>query len=147
MIVARSVSFAPAGYRFLREVIAMAVRWYLRYGLSYRDIEELLASVASASITSPCTGGCRRSRRSSSMPRDPPGMLLVTGGSWTRPTLRSPVAGATCTARSTSTARWSMSSFPCAATRPRHGSSSLARCGTAGCRSKSRPTVLPPTRR
>jgi transposase, IS6 family len=43
MITARSVSPAPAGYRFPREVIAMAVRWYLRYGLSYRDIEELLA--------------------------------------------------------------------------------------------------------
>jgi hypothetical protein len=34
---------APAGYRFPREVIALAVRWYLRYGLSYRDVEELLA--------------------------------------------------------------------------------------------------------
>ena len=34
---------APAGYRFAREVIAVAVRWYLRYGLSYRDVEELLA--------------------------------------------------------------------------------------------------------
>jgi transposase-like protein len=32
-----------AGYRFPREVIAVAVRWYLRYGLSYRDVEELLA--------------------------------------------------------------------------------------------------------
>jgi transposase-like protein len=32
-----------AGFRFPREVIAMAVRWYLRYGLSYRDVEELLA--------------------------------------------------------------------------------------------------------
>jgi hypothetical protein len=30
------------GYRFPREVIAVAVRWYLRYGLSYRDVEELL---------------------------------------------------------------------------------------------------------
>jgi IS6 family transposase len=36
-------SCAPAGYRFPREVIAVAVRWYLRYGLSYRDVEELLA--------------------------------------------------------------------------------------------------------
>jgi transposase, IS6 family len=36
-------SSAPAGYRFPREVIALAVRWYLRYGLSYRDVEELLA--------------------------------------------------------------------------------------------------------
>ena len=43
VITARSVSSAPAGYRFPREVIAMAVRWYMRYGLSYRDIEELLA--------------------------------------------------------------------------------------------------------
>jgi transposase, IS6 family len=34
---------APAGYRFPRGVIAVAVHWYLRYGLSYRDVEELLA--------------------------------------------------------------------------------------------------------
>jgi len=32
-----------AGFRFPPEVILLAVRWYLRYGLSYRDIEELLA--------------------------------------------------------------------------------------------------------
>jgi transposase-like protein len=37
-------SSAPAGYRFPREVIALAVRWYLRYSLSYRDVEELLAA-------------------------------------------------------------------------------------------------------
>jgi hypothetical protein len=36
-------SFVPAGYRFPREVTAAAVRWYLRYGLSYRDVEELPA--------------------------------------------------------------------------------------------------------
>jgi hypothetical protein len=34
---------AFAGYRFPPEVILLAVRWYLRYGLSYRDVEELLA--------------------------------------------------------------------------------------------------------
>ncbi len=34
---------AFAGYRFPVEVITVAVRWYLRYGLSYRDVEELLA--------------------------------------------------------------------------------------------------------
>ena len=32
-----------AGFRFPREMISVAVRWYLRYGLSYRDVEELLA--------------------------------------------------------------------------------------------------------
>ena len=34
---------AFAGYHFPAEVITVAVRWYLRYGLSYRDVEELLA--------------------------------------------------------------------------------------------------------
>jgi transposase-like protein len=44
MIGSSSVSSsAPAGDRFPREVIAVAVRWYLRYGRSYRDVEELLA--------------------------------------------------------------------------------------------------------
>jgi transposase-like protein len=31
------------GYRFLPEIIVLAVRWYFRFGLSYRDVEELLA--------------------------------------------------------------------------------------------------------
>ncbi len=44
MINAKPPSSAPpAGYRFPREVIAVAMRWYLRCGLSYRDVEELLA--------------------------------------------------------------------------------------------------------
>lgn len=33
---------AFAGFRFPRDVIVVAVRWYLRYCLSYRDVEELL---------------------------------------------------------------------------------------------------------
>ena len=46
--VVRSRRCAPlrsefAGFRFPAEVIVVAVRWYLRYGLSYRDVEELLA--------------------------------------------------------------------------------------------------------
>ena len=32
-----------AGYRVPPELIMLAVRWYLRFGLSYRDVEELLA--------------------------------------------------------------------------------------------------------
>src|SRR5213593_4538115 len=45
----RSCSWYPsqvsafAGFRFPPEVIVLAVRWYLRFGLSYRDLEELLA--------------------------------------------------------------------------------------------------------
>lgn len=33
---------AFVGFRFPPEIIVLAVRWYLRYGLSYRDVEELL---------------------------------------------------------------------------------------------------------
>jgi transposase, IS6 family len=34
---------AFAGFRFPSDVIVLAVRWYLRFGLSYRDLEELFA--------------------------------------------------------------------------------------------------------
>jgi len=39
---ARSVS-AFYGYRFPDDIIALAVRWYLRFRLPYADIAELLA--------------------------------------------------------------------------------------------------------
>jgi hypothetical protein len=34
---------AFAGFCFPPDVIVLAVRWYLRFSLSYRDVEELLA--------------------------------------------------------------------------------------------------------
>lgn len=39
----RSPQSGFMGFRFPPDVIMVAVRWYLRYGLSYRDVEELLA--------------------------------------------------------------------------------------------------------
>jgi hypothetical protein len=44
----RSRSWSPpkpafTGFRFPPEVIVVAVRWYLRFNPSYRDVEELLA--------------------------------------------------------------------------------------------------------
>ena len=36
-------SSAFRGFRFPPDVILLAVRWYLRFGLSFRDLEELLA--------------------------------------------------------------------------------------------------------
>jgi transposase-like protein len=41
--VRRTPRSAFAGFRFPPDVILLAVRWYLRFGLSYRDVEELLA--------------------------------------------------------------------------------------------------------
>ena len=43
LVTARRTTSVFAGFRFPPEVISLAVRWYLRYGLSYRDVEELLA--------------------------------------------------------------------------------------------------------
>jgi transposase, IS6 family len=42
-VTARRTTSVFAGFRLPREVISVAVRWYLRYGLSYPDVEELLA--------------------------------------------------------------------------------------------------------
>src|SRR5258707_3004419 len=42
-VTAPGMSSAFAGFRFRREVISVAVRWYLRHGLFYRDVRELLA--------------------------------------------------------------------------------------------------------
>jgi transposase, IS6 family len=42
-VTARRTTSDFAGFRFPPDVISVAVRWYLRYGLSYRDVEELLA--------------------------------------------------------------------------------------------------------
>jgi transposase-like protein len=39
----RAQGSAFSGFRLPAEVITVAVRWYLRYGLSYRDADELLA--------------------------------------------------------------------------------------------------------
>jgi transposase, IS6 family len=41
----RQPSSAFSGFRFPPEVILLGVRWYLRYGLSYRDLEELLVEL------------------------------------------------------------------------------------------------------
>ncbi|GHJ11273.1 hypothetical protein TPA0907_56400 [Micromonospora humidisoli] len=49
---------AFTGFRFPPEVIVLAVRWYLRFNLSYRDVEELLVERC----------GCRQSNPSWSQP-------------------------------------------------------------------------------
>ena len=70
-----------AGYRFPREVIAVAVRWYLRYGLSYRDVEELLAERGITVDHVTIYRWVQRSRPSSSRRPGTADMRPETGGS------------------------------------------------------------------
>jgi hypothetical protein len=94
-----------AGFRFPPEVISVAVRWYLRYGLPYRDVEEPLAErgitldyVTVYRWVQRFTPGFIEAARRADM-------LPGTGGLSTRPTSRSPGGGPNCTGRSTSTAK------------------------------------------
>jgi hypothetical protein len=54
-------SSAFKGFRFPPEIIVLALRWYLRYGLSYRDVEELLGErVGAENSSGPLTCGFAR---------------------------------------------------------------------------------------
>ena len=66
VVTSLSGSSVFAGLRFPREIIAVAVRWYLRYGLSCRDVEELAGRDAwrlPRAVEPPCSraAGCLRS--------------------------------------------------------------------------------------
>ena len=60
MTAASGASPVFAGFRFPREVISVAVRWYLRYGLSYRDVEVLPGE---RGVTVDRVTSCRRVQR------------------------------------------------------------------------------------
>jgi putative transposase len=45
-------------HRFPPEIIQHAIWLYLRFTLSYRDVEELLAERGLASLTKRCGAGC-----------------------------------------------------------------------------------------
>jgi transposase-like protein len=85
-VTARRTTSVFAGFRFPPEVISVAVRWYLRYGLSYRDVEELLAErgITVDHVTIYRWG--QRFTRSSSRPPARAATSPVTGGSSTRRT-------------------------------------------------------------
>jgi hypothetical protein len=126
-----ALSSPPVGYRFPREVIAVAVRWYLRYGLSYRDVEELLAERGIEvdhvtvyrwvqTFTPVFIDAARPARH-------------VTGDRWFVDETYVKVAGRWMYlyVRSISTARSSTCSSPRGATPRQHGHFSLARCSAA----------------
>ena len=57
MLLAPSVSGPFKWRQFEPEVILLAVGWYLRFSLSYRDVENFLLSADFWSTTSPSGGG------------------------------------------------------------------------------------------
>jgi transposase, IS6 family len=96
---------AFVGDRFPADVIVLAVRWHLRFGLSYRDVDALLVErgVGVDHVTV-----YRRVQRFTPLPAEaagPAGTPPVLAGSWMRPTSRWLAGGGTCTERSTSSAR------------------------------------------
>jgi hypothetical protein len=54
---------AFAGFRFPLDIIIVAARWYLRFGLAYRDVEELLADRGVEVDHVTVCAGCSGSRR------------------------------------------------------------------------------------
>ncbi|MFF5229448.1 hypothetical protein [Dactylosporangium sp. NPDC000521] len=77
---------AFAGFRFPPDVIVVAVQLYLRYNLSYRDVEELLLErgVEVDHVTS--SAGCNASPRHWPTPPGSAGTHPVTSGMSTRRT-------------------------------------------------------------
>jgi transposase-like protein len=76
---------AFSGFRFPPEVIVVAVRWYLRFNLSYRDVEELLAERGVEVDHITVYGGCSASHHCSPTPPDSVATHPAIVGSWTRP--------------------------------------------------------------
>src|SRR5580704_18999195 len=109
MLLASSVSGLFKWRQFEPEVILLAVGWYLRFSLSYRDVEVLLASEVCTPITSRCGVG------SSGMPQKWNDVCALgsdrptTVGEWTKPTSGSRASGSIYTGLSTPPVRRSTS--------------------------------------
>jgi hypothetical protein len=85
-VTAHRTALVFAGFRFPPAVISVAVRWYLRYGLSYRDVEGLLAERGIAIDHVTIYRWMQQFTPEFIEARGRAGMLPVTGGSPMRPT-------------------------------------------------------------
>jgi hypothetical protein len=110
MLLAPTVAALFKWRQFEPEMILLAVGWYLRFSLSYRDVEELLAERGlQTPITSPSGGG------SSATPRNWNDVCArdsgepTTVGEWTKPTSGLRASGSIYTGLSTQAVRRSIS--------------------------------------
>src|SRR6266536_3215964 len=135
-----------AGFRFPREVISVAVRWYLRYGLSYRDVEELMAergvTVDHVTIYRWVQRFTPEFIEAARPCRHAPGIRWFVDETY----VKWLASGLTCTGQSISMARSSMSCCRPGVTWQPPGASLRARCAPEQSRSRSRPTARPSTR-
>jgi IS6 family transposase len=65
---------------FSGEIILQCVRWYCKYGISYRDLEEMMAERGTQSITPPCIVGSSATPRSSR--NASAGIRAIPSASW-----------------------------------------------------------------
>ena len=64
-LVVKQTSKNPfKGRQFTAEIILWAVRWYLQFPISYRDLERMLSDRGIRWITRPCFAGSRPMHRS-----------------------------------------------------------------------------------
>jgi len=78
----QTLSSAFCGYRFPDDVIALAVRWYLRFRLPYADVAELLAERGVHVDASTSSTGCSASRHSTRKPPARIGTKFARNGLW-----------------------------------------------------------------
>ncbi len=96
---------------FQGDVILWAVRWYCRYPISYRDLEEMLAErgISVDHTTISIAGSSATPRRWRSGCAGSGGVALIRAGARMKPTSRCGASGPTCTGQSTSGATRSIS--------------------------------------
>ena len=72
--------------RFPVEIILLCVRWYCKYGISYRDLAEMMSERGVAVDPSTIFRWVQRYAPEMRSGSDPIGDLAQAPGGWTRPT-------------------------------------------------------------
>jgi len=108
---------------FLPEVILMNVRWYSRYSLSYRDLEEMMLERGVEVDIRPFTDGSKLMPLNWTNAFGLIWIRLTTPGKWMRPISKSKKHGSICTGLLTQRARpWTLCSAPNETQKPLNGS-------------------------